>query len=220
MASAYPTSTPTLVDRIRELAVQEGALPSRNRVMAQFHVGARKASDALAELAAPSPGPEPAETDQQSEPSAHVTSGADPGSRRVQSWPLVLLALPAFAAIWSGWVGLGELAGFGPIRPLPGIADGFTINTAITLPIGVETYAAYALHVGLGGHQLAPRARRFAKWSALAALALGALGQIAFHTMTAAGLTAAPWLVTSLVSCLPVVVLGCGAALRHLVHTR
>ena len=41
------------------------------------------------------------------------------------------------------------------VHPLPGIGDGFTINTAITLPIGVETYAAYALRVWLSG----PRAR-------------------------------------------------------------
>ena len=39
----------------------------------------------------------------------------------------------------------------------------------------------------------------------------GVLGQVAFHIMIAAGMTTAPWLITTLVSCLPVVVLGCGA---------
>jgi len=126
--------------------------------------------------------------------------------------------MPAFVAIWSGWVGLGELTGFGTVHPLPGIADHFSINTAITLPIGVETYAAYALNIWLTGHTHTPRARRFAKWSALGALTLGALGQVTFHIMTAAGMTTAPWPITTLVSCLPVVVLGCGAGLRHLVH--
>src|SRR6266568_831542 len=70
-------------------------------------------------------------------------------SRPVRSWPVVLLAAPAFVAIWSGWVGLGGLTGFGLVHPLPGIADSFTLNSAITLPIGVEAYAAYALRVWL-----------------------------------------------------------------------
>lgn len=138
-----------------------------------------------------------------------------PSPRSVRRWPIVLLAAPAFVAIWSAWVGVGELAGFGPVRPLPGIADGFTINSAITLPIGMETYAAYAVRVWLADGS-SGRARRFAKYSAIAAFVLGGLGQIAYHLMTAAHMTAAPWPVTTAVSCLPVVVLGFGAALVHL----
>lgn len=61
-------------------------------------------------------------------------------------------------------------------------------------------------------------ARRFARWSAIASLALGAAGQIAYHLMVAAGVTQAPWVITAFVSCLPVVVLGCAAALTHLIH--
>jgi len=128
------------------------------------------------------------------------------------------LAVPAWVSIWSGWVGLGELTGFGPVHPLPGIWDGLTINTAITLPIGVETYAAYALRAWLSGDRAPTRARRFAKWSALGSLLLGAAGQVIYHLMTAAGVTAAPWPVTTLVACLPVVVLGMGAALAHLLN--
>ncbi|MGW1344003.1 ABC transporter permease [Kribbella sp. NPDC002412] len=139
--------------------------------------------------------------------------------RPLRSWPVLLLALPAFVAVWSGWVGLGELTGFGVVHPLPGIADGFTINSAITLPIGVETYAAFALRVWLSG-RVPVRARRFAKRSALAALALGALGQVAYHLLEAAGVTCAPWPITTAVACLPVAVLGMGAALAHLIHTR
>jgi cytochrome bd-type quinol oxidase subunit 2 len=130
----------------------------------------------------------------------------------------VLLALPAFVAIWSGWVGLGSLTGFGPVHPLPGIADGFTLNTAITLPIGVETYAAYALRIWLAGIG-STRARGFAKWSAIGSLVLGAAGQVAYHLMTARHLSAAPWPITTAVACLPVIVLGFGAALAHLQHT-
>lgn len=141
-----------------------------------------------------------------------------PVGRPARTWPLVLLALPAFVAIWSGWVGLGTLTGFGPVHPLPGIANGFTLNTAITLPIGVETYAAYALRVWLAGYG-AGRARLFAKWSAIGSLVLGAAGQVAYHLMTARHLAAAPWPITTAVACLPVIVLGFGAALAHLQHT-
>ncbi|WP_309116742.1 ABC transporter permease [Saccharothrix sp.] len=140
------------------------------------------------------------------------------GRSRVASWPLLLLALPAFVAVWGGWVGLGELTGFGPVRLLPGIADDFVINSAITLPIGVEAYAAYALRVWLSGATRSTAARRFARWSAIGSLVLGALGQVAYHLMEAAGVTVAPWWITTFVSVLPVVVLGCGAALTHLLH--
>ncbi|WP_209444886.1 helix-turn-helix domain-containing protein, partial [Nocardia vulneris] len=129
----------------------------------------------------------------------------------------LLLALPAFVAIWSGWVGLGELTGFGPVRPLPGIADGFTINTAITLPIGMETYASYALYVWLGNRISSAGTRRYAKFSAFGSLALGAVGQVAYHLMQSAGVRSAPWAVTVLVACLPVAVLGMGAALAHMI---
>jgi hypothetical protein len=140
---------------------------------------------------------------------------ASPTARPVRSWPLLLLALPAFVAIWSGWVGLGGLTGFGIVHPLPGIVDRLSLNTAITLPIGVETYAAYALRVWLSAG-IGRAARRFAKWSAIGSLALGAAGQMAYHLMAAQGVTHAPWPITTLVAALPVAVVGMGAALAHL----
>lgn len=133
-------------------------------------------------------------------------------------WPLWLLASGAFVAVWSGWVGLGGLTGFGVIHPLPGIWDDFTLNTAITLPIGLETYAAYALGAWLSGRAPAG-AKRFAKWSAIGSLTLGAAGQIAFHLL-AAPENGTPWGVTMAVACLPVAVLGMGAALAHLMRVR
>lgn len=147
-----------------------------------------------------------------------VTTSPVTPRRRVATWPIFLLALPAFVAIWSGWVDLGRLTGFGVVHPFPGIpgAEKVELNTAITLPVGLETYAAYALYVWLSGRVPAV-ARRFAKWSAIGSLVLGALGQIAYHLMIAAGVTAAPWQITTIVACLPVAVLGMGAALRHLV---
>ena len=107
------------------------------------------------------------------------------GQAAVRRWPLFLIASPAAVAIWSGWVGLGGLCGFGPIHPLPGIADGFTLNTAITLPVGVEAYGAYALRAWLTPG-VAERARAFARKSAIGALALGMCGQVIYHLLDAA----------------------------------
>jgi hypothetical protein len=134
----------------------------------------------------------------------------------MKRWPLFFIALPAAVAIWSGWVGLGELCGFGPVRVLPGIS-GLTINTAITLPIGVEAYAAYALGAWMAPGTPAP-ARRFARWSALGALGYGMAGQIIYHLLAAAHAAAAPWPVVVVVSCMPVAVLGLAAALTHLLR--
>ena len=133
----------------------------------------------------------------------------------VRRWPLFFIAAPAAVAIWSGWVGLGGLCGFGPIHPLPGIADSFTLNTAITLPVGVEAYGAYALKAWLTPG-VPERAQVFARKSAIGALALGMCGQVIYHLLNAAHATRAPWPVTVVVSCMPVVTLGFGAALTHL----
>jgi hypothetical protein len=129
-------------------------------------------------------------------------------------WPLIPIAAPAAVAIWSGWVGLGGLCGFGLVQPFPGIVS-WHLDTAITLPIGVEAYGAYAL-----GAWLTPgtpeRARAFARRSAIGAPVLGMLGQVVYHLLAAARAQQAPWPVTVLVACLPVVTLGFGAALTHL----
>jgi len=132
----------------------------------------------------------------------------------VRRWPLAVIAAPAAVSIWSGWVGLGGLCGFGDVEPLPGILP-LHVNTALTLPLGIESYAALAL-----GAWLQPgtkgTARRFARGSALGALALGMLGQVSYHLLAARHATRAPDLVVVLVACLPVVVLGCAVALLHL----
>ncbi|MEV4466370.1 ABC transporter permease [Micromonospora echinofusca] len=279
----YPQPVDALLPAARALDLPAGqTLPSRNRLMREFRIGAPKADDLLARLKAeheqrtrteqiraamiargallpldtalteatepaavsldyaepigphPAPAPvapehtppptvpaeiTPAEQVEQVTVVGHPDTPTPPAPvRPAVVWPVVLLALPAFVAIWSGWVGLGGLTGFGVVHPLPGIWDSFSINSAITLPIGVETYGAYALYVWLSGRVPAP-ARRFAKWSALGSLAVGALGQIAYHLLEAAGVTSAPWWITTAVACLPVAVLGMGAALAHLVRT-
>lgn len=140
--------------------------------------------------------------------------------RTMRSWPLLALAAPAAVAVWSGWVGIGQMTGFGEIRPLPAIWNSLHVDTVVTLPIGVEAYAAFALCVWLTSNAVvSDRTRRFAGWSAIAALILGMAGQVAYHLLIQAGMTRAPWEVTTLVSCLPVLVLGLGSALAHMLRS-
>lgn len=166
------------------------------------------------------PAPEPKPVTAASSGPQQVTPVPEPEPERPgRPWAVLFIALPAMVAIWSGWVGLGGMAGFGVIHPLPGIVDRVTLNTAITLPIGVEVYAAYALRVWLSS-RVPERARRFARRSAIASLATGALGQIAYHLLAAAHMDHAPWWITTLVACLPVAVLGMAASLAHLIRTK
>jgi hypothetical protein len=139
--------------------------------------------------------------------------------RAVRPWPLFVLALPAVVAVWSGWVGIGQMTGFGQVHPLPGLWDSLHVNTAVTLPVGVEAYAAYALRAWLSASSaVSGGTRRFARWSAIGSLLLGMAGQVAYHLLAQAGTARAPWGITTAVSCLPVLVLGMGAALAHLLR--
>jgi hypothetical protein len=162
-------------------------------------------------------GPVPART---SGPAATDRSPAAvrPG-RAVRAWPLLVLAAPAAAEVWSGWVGIAQKTGFGLVSPLPGIWPSLHLDTAITLPVGVEAYAAYALRAWLARDQaISHPTRRFAKWSAICSFALGMAGQVAYHLMAQAGMARAPWAITTIVSCLPVLVLGMGTALAHMLR--
>ena len=108
-------------------------------------------------------GPKPDERSaDQTGPETDLALGRSVGgvqrNRAVRSWPLLVLAAPAAVAVWSGWVGIGQMTGFGEIHPLPGIWDSLHLNTAVTLPIGVEAYAAFALRVWLGPAHTAPGA--------------------------------------------------------------
>jgi len=135
----------------------------------------------------------------------------------VRSWPLLVLAVPAAVEVFSGWVGIAKMTGFGLVSPLPGIWPSLHLDTAITLPVGVEAYAAYALRAWLD-RSISDRTRRFAKWSAMGSFALGMAGQVAYHLMAQAGMARAPWPVTTIVSCLPVLVLAMGTALAHMLR--
>ncbi len=143
---------------------------------------------------------------------------ARPG-RTVRSWPLLVLATPAAAEVWSGWVGIAQKTGFGLVSPLPGIWLSLHLDTTITLPVGVDAYAAYALRAWLATeHAVSQRTRRFAKWSAICSFALGMAEQVAYHLLAQAGAARAPWAITTIVSCLPVLVLGMGTALAHMLR--
>src|SRR5260370_3533590 len=65
---------------------------------------------------------------------------------------------------------------------------------------------------------ISDRTRRFAKWSAICSFALGMAGQVAYHLMAQAGMARAPWPVTTVVACLPLLVLAMGAALAHMLR--
>jgi hypothetical protein len=43
-------------------------------------------------------------------------------------------------------------------------------------------------------------------------------GQVAYHLMAQAGMARAPWVITTIVSCLPVLVLGMGTTLAHMLR--
>lgn len=148
---------------------------------------------------------------------APASTGDQVARKPAKPWALAFMGFAAAVSLWSGWVGLGRMCGFGVIAPLPGIADGFHINTAIALPVSVEAYAAYALRVWLSASWHSVRTIAFARRSAIASLVIGGGAQVAFHLMAAAGYTRAPWPVVTLVSLVPVLVLGLASALARLV---
>jgi len=137
--------------------------------------------------------------------------------RRNNLWLLLLIAAPAAVEVWSGWIGLGALCGFGVIHPLPGIWDSLRINTDITLPVGMEAYAGYGLYAWLASNA-GESVRTFARRSAIGALVLSCVGQVAYHLLAAGHRQHAPSPVVVLVACLPVGVLAFAAALTHLMH--
>lgn len=159
-------------------------------------------------------------------PVHHTAGTGAPVQGRARAWftrhravlAVLVISLPAAVAIWSGWVGMGGLTGFGVVDLLPGIAP-VRLNTAVTLPIGIEAYAAMALHVWLTRADRTSRAARYARRSAIGSLVVGAAGQVAYHLMSAANVQQAPAVVTVFVAVLPVAVLGMATSLVTIVRT-
>ncbi len=117
-------------------------------------------------------------------------AGAGP-RRSVRSWPLLVLAAPGCG---GSVVRVGQDRAEDRVRPgrsAVAIWPALHMDTAITLPVGVE---AYALRAWLARDQgLSTRTRQFAKLSAIFSFALGMAGQLAYHLMAQAGMARAPW---------------------------
>ncbi|MCD2444337.1 helix-turn-helix domain-containing protein [Agromyces sp. SYSU K20354] len=150
-----------------------------------------------------------------------TTSAADPDGAEAEQeyetysrWPLFPLYIGAYVAIWGGWVSLGRMSGFGPTEMLPGILP-WTLDLSIVLPLGLEAYAAFSLGVWLTRKQIAPSARRFARWSSLAGLGLGIAGQVTYHSLVGLGYEAAPLWVVMVVAAVPVLTLAAASTLTH-----
>ena len=152
---------------------------------------------------------------------ADRSRAVSPSETTLRSWPLLVLAAPAAAEVWSGWVGIAQKTGFGLVSPLPGIWPSLHLDTSITLPVGVEAYAAYALRAWLTSEPwVSHRTRRFAKWSAISSFGLGMAGQVAYHLLAQAGAGSAMGHHHHRVlpACLPVLVLAMGTTLAHMLR--
>ena len=151
--------------------------------MATLPRAVRPSAPGAAVLAAQPPGRTAPERGPVRLPGPDRSAATGPRSA-VRSWPLLVLAAPAAAEVWSGWVGIAARTGFGLISPLPGIWPSLHIDTTITLPVGVEAYAAYALRAWLApAGAVSQRTRRFARQSAIFSFALGGAGQVAYHLL-------------------------------------
>jgi hypothetical protein len=235
------TNGVAVLDRVRQALAEAQARgqqrPGRPKLVELTGASDYQVRKALAELADQTPAPGetgdalatttaipaamgPASAPAQHQPPDNPGVPVSPVGHRVRRpprpWPLLAIGLAAAVAVWSGWVGLGQMTGFGVIQLLPGIWDDLRVNTAVVLPVSVEAYAAYALRVWLGTETSA-KTTRFARRSAIFSLVVGAGAQVAYHLMSAAGFTRAPWPLVTLVAIVPVVVLGLASALAKLV---
>lgn len=159
--------------------------------MATLPLVMRPSAPGAAVLAAQPPGRTAPERGPVRLPGPDRSAATGPRSA-VRSWPLLVLAAPAAAEVWTGWVGIAARTGFGLISPLPGIWPSLHIYTTITLPVGVEAYAVYALRAWLApAGAVSQRTRRFARQSAIFSFALGGAGQVAYRLLEQAGITRA-----------------------------
>ncbi|MFI6026001.1 hypothetical protein [Amycolatopsis magusensis] len=132
-----------ILDQIRQAVAEARATgdpkPGRPTLVRLTGATDYQVRKALAILADDKP-PAGASAGEPEPPTVPATSGAS--ARLPRPWPLIFVGLAAAVATWGGWVRLGELTGFGPINLLPGVGGGFTLNTAVVLPLSVEFYSA------------------------------------------------------------------------------
>jgi hypothetical protein len=79
----------------------------------------------------------------------------------------------------------------------------------------MEVYAAYAMGAWLTHKDVPDEARSFARKSAIISLIFGGGGQVAYHLLAAADVERAPIVVTIIVACIPVAIVGMASALSH-----
>lgn len=146
---------------------------------------------------------------------AGVTDPAKPPpAKRDHLWVLFVIAAAAAIEVCASWVGIGALSGF-PIIRLPHLP---AVNTDFSLMVGMEAYSGYALYRWLACGD-GRRARPFAMWSAITALTLSLIGQIAYHVLAAShSRHHSPYALVGFVAALPVLVVMLAAILLHLVH--
>lgn len=120
------------------------------------------------------------------------------------------VGLATVAMSWTAWTGLAEMCGHTQTLDL-GL---FTFHLSWLTALMVDMYALRAFRSWLrSGSWVSTETRRFAKWSTIAAIVVGVLGNIAYYVMEASGTKTAPLWVTIPVSSLAPLALG---ALGHL----
>src|SRR5437868_14914853 len=112
----------------RDLAIAFDRVPSINALRTHLRIGYDKAAEIYRRLdeqarrydetaAGPSDPDVPDEPPVADVPEPQATAAAEPATTTRPArtpWWIVGLVATAFVAIWSGWVGRGELMGFGP----------------------------------------------------------------------------------------------------------
>jgi len=137
-----------------------------------------------------------------------------PGTKRRAMWPLYLISVGAVLAVWSGWVELGAMCGFGIEQPLYGIWNGLKLNAAISLPLSMEAYGFYAMGFWFDPDE-AEGVRTYARWTTILAYSLGFAAQATYHVLAAMHMTHAPIPVVVFVSGVPVATICVAGGLLH-----
>ncbi len=121
------------------------------------------------------------------------------------AWVTLGLGVSAAAAAISSFSGLRSLA----------IVTGWPTPLAALLPLTVDAFAMTATRVWLAASTGSERARRFARWNAIAAILLSVAGNGVFH-LIAAHLLVVSWGIVLAVGSIPALVLGLVAHLAVL----
>jgi hypothetical protein len=120
-------------------------------------------------------------------------------------WVSAGLAVSATAAAVSSFAGLWSLA----------VLSGWPETLSPLLPLAIDAYAMTATRVWLAASTGSRRARRFARWNAIAAIVMSVAGNGVFH-LIAANLLVVSWGIVLAVGSVPALVLGLVAHLAVL----